>query len=101
MIMASSLSPPSLTPPNFPISVSAAFFFVSLSHVFILLFSRWFQGPVPTFPILVLSPLVHPGPTIYPVTTVQALCATEKSLVMITSRLFCLLYLLKIFLDVW
>lgn len=50
---------------------------------------------------LVLYHLVHPGPTTYSVMTVQSLCATEKSLVMITPRLFCLLYLLKIFSDMW
>lgn len=96
VIMSFSLSPPPPAPPNLPISVSAAFFLVSLSHVFILLFSSWSQGPVPDFPVLIFFYLDHPGPTSYPVMTVQFLCATEKSLVMITLRLFCLLYLLKI-----
>lgn len=36
-----------------PISVSA-YFFVSFSHAFIMLFSSWSQGPGPAFPVLVL-----------------------------------------------
>lgn len=43
-----------LLSPNLPISASPAFFLVSLSHIFILLFSSWSQGPVPAFPVLVL-----------------------------------------------
>lgn len=44
----------------------------------------------------VLLHFVHPGPNSYPVMTVQPLCATKKSLIMVTLRLFCLLHLLKI-----
>lgn len=100
VIMASSLSPPLTLPnPNLSVCLFLCFLLSCLHYALLQLVSgSWACLSCSSF---VLLHLVHSGPRSYPVMTVQFLCATKKSFLMIVLRLFDLLLSSKDLLDMW